>query len=143
MLNLYEPQAQPKNIQLLVEYDPLQSDFYVSKNKLLQIIGNLISNAIKFVPVNGQVWLKLGIQDSEYPKSFRIEVENTGKNISSEKVNDILDGKAITTIGSAGEIGFGLGLKLVKQIVDEMGGNLSITEGENSGTNFSIIIPQM
>lgn len=142
ILNLYLPQAQPKNIELLVEYDPMQSNASVNKNKLLQIIGNLISNAIKFAPNKGRVWLKLGIQDSKYPKSFKIEVENTGTGISIEKIRDILDGKSLTTIGSAGEIGYGLGLKMVKQIVDEIEGNLSVSEGENRGAKFFVVIPQ-
>lgn len=142
ILNLYLPQAQPKNIDLLVEYDPLQSNIYVTKNKLLQIIGNLISNAIKFAPINGRVWLKLGIEDSSYLRSLKIEVENTGTGLSLEKIRDILEGKSISSIGSGGEIGFGLGLKMVKQIAEKLDGNLSISEPENSGAKFTVVIPQ-
>lgn len=139
-LNLFLPQAQPKNIQLLVEFDPMQGSSYVNKNKLLQIIGNLISNAIKFAPINGQVWVKLGIRE-KYPESLRVEVENTGTGISLEKISAILEGKGFTTKGSAGEKGFGVGLGVVQQLVEEMEGNLSISQGENGGAKFVVDIP--
>ena len=142
IIQLYQPQALYKNIVVEVETPIIDEGKLVYLDSLLQIIGNLVSNAIKFTPEGGKVILGLskGIEDEI--ENLEIRVEDSGSGFSAEKIKNILDGKGISSLGTSGEIGFGLGLKLVKSMVEEMGGNFNISSVENTGGRLKMIIPQ-
>lgn len=144
ILNLYRPQAESKNISLVANIDSKYKELEINKENLLQITGNLIANAIKFTPEKGQVMLSLLLHSTEDIPVLEIQVEDTGKGLSEEKIKELMDmkGKVSSTLGSAGETGFGLGLKLLKNMVKEMKGSLEIEKSKNSGSIFKIRIPQ-
>ena len=142
IIQLYQPQATHKNIVIEVDISENDQEKSVYLDSLLQIIGNLISNAIKFTPSGGKVILGLSIGISEEIESLKIQVEDSGSGFSAEKIRNILEGKGISSMGTSGEIGFGLGLKLVKSMVEEMGGDFNISSVENSGGRLQMIIPQ-
>ncbi|CAM4282392.1 GAF domain-containing sensor histidine kinase [Gillisia limnaea] len=142
IIHLYQPQATYKNIVIKVDISENDQEKSVYLDSLLQIIGNLISNAIKFTPSGGNVILGLSIGISEEIETLEIQVEDSGSGFSAEKIRNILDGKGISSMGTSGEIGFGLGLKLVKSMVEEMGGDFNISAVENSGGRLKMVIPQ-
>lgn len=142
IIQLYRPQAMYKNIVIEVEIPVNDEGKSVYLDSLLQIIGNLISNAIKFTPSGGKVILSLSIGISDVLETLEIQVEDSGSGFSAEKIKNILDGKGISSMGTSGEVGFGLGLKLVKSMVEELGGDFNISTVENSGGRLKMIIPQ-
>lgn len=137
---LFAPQAANKNIAFRVVTDSKTEDIPFSKNKLLQITGNLISNAIKFTPLNGQVTVQLSIVISR-TKKLSIKVTDTGSGMDQDTIHQILYGEQESTEGTSGEKGYGFGLMLVKHLIIKLNGSLNIESEPNKGTTFSIELP--
>ncbi|HCL06298.1 MAG TPA: histidine kinase, partial [Chitinophagaceae bacterium] len=109
-------------------------------NKLLQVAGNLISNAIKFTPVKGSVKVELSIQISKI-KHLIIRVQDTGSGMDAETLQEIQKGEVLSSDGTSGEKGYGFGLKLVKHLVDKLNGGIRIESELGKGTLFEIRLP--
>jgi signal transduction histidine kinase len=139
---LYTPQAVPKNISFTVVVKGGNETFPVAKNKLLQIAGNLVSNAIKFTPQNGSVAVELAISSTEKRKELLIRVTDSGMGMNQNAIEKAMNGNAVSNNGTDGEHGFGFGLSLVKHLVDELGGTMSIHSEPESGAVFEVSIPQ-
>ncbi len=140
---LYLPQAKNKNINYTVGLLPDSLDMPFPKNKLLQITGNLITNAIKFTPVNGSVAVNLGLHTDDLKQTLTIKVADTGVGLDADAIANILSGSKHTSDGTDGEIGFGFGLALVKRLVDDLNGIMNIQSAPNNGTTFIITLQWM
>jgi len=139
---LFLPQAKSKNILLEIKIDPKSEGIPFPKNKLLQISGNLISNAIKFTPAEGKVTVELTLTLSSTDKVLKILVADTGEGMSAEKIETIMKGTASTEEGTDGEKGFGFGMQLVKHLIESLNGELNIRSSEGEGTMFEVILSQ-
>jgi signal transduction histidine kinase len=140
---LYSLQAQNKKIDYSVNIADEEKNVPFSKNKLLQITGNLISNAIKFTPENGkiEVDLRLLVRTGE-PNLLSITVKDSGVGIDSSRIQEIIAGNSKSSGGTSGEKGYGFGLALVKHLVESLKGTMEIDSSANSGTSFIILLPQ-
>ncbi|WP_158826000.1 GAF domain-containing sensor histidine kinase [Mucilaginibacter lacusdianchii] len=139
---LYAPQAVNKKINFTVTASPENQVVPFSKNKLLQIIGNLVSNALKFTPVGGHVAVRLMLKLNHPENLLQIQVEDSGVGMGHDKIMQILTGKGESTTGTGGEQGYGFGLALVKHLVDSLKGTLDIYSQPEKGTTFTINLPQ-
>lgn len=139
---LYLPQAKNKAISLAINIDLKSASIPISKNKLLQIVGNLISNAIKFTPKGGSVTVTLYLTLEMNKKSLKINVVDTGQGLSKESISNILHGTLDSSDGTGGESGYGFGLAMVKHLVDTLKGKMEITSDTGKGANFEITISQ-
>ena len=106
---------------------------------LMQIIlQNLLSNSVKYTPENGKIAISLG-QDG---KDFLIQVSDTGLGIPDEDQPEVFTklfrGK---NIQEADPEGVGLGLYIVKSMVERLGGKIWFTSREGKGTTFFVTIP--
>ena len=137
---LYVPQAKSKNIQFDVNINPRAMGIPFPKNKLLQITGNLISNAIKFTPNGGKVSVGLDMDISGSKNNLKITVKDTGEGLSPEKINDILNGNASSEQGTEGENGYGFGLQLIKHLISSLNGKLNIHSVQGEGSVFEVSI---
>jgi len=142
LIKLYAPQAINKKIRFNVTITTDTETIPFSKNKLLQIIGNLISNAMKFTPAGGQVAVDLTLKLGTPDNTLHIGVEDTGIGMDQQQIDKILDGKGESTRGTGGEQGYGFGLALVKHLVDSQKGTLTITSQANKGTAIEVWLPQ-
>jgi signal transduction histidine kinase len=140
--NLYMPQAVNKKINFVVSTNPETGIVPFSKSKLLQIIGNLISNSMKFTPAGGSVSVKLSMRLHEFNNELHIIVDDTGVGMDEAKIEQILAGQGKSTKGTSGEQGYGFGLALVKHLVDSLKGEMYITSKIGIGTAFEIVLPQ-
>ncbi|MGN6177635.1 MAG: GAF domain-containing sensor histidine kinase, partial [Mucilaginibacter sp.] len=114
---LYAPQARNKNITFVVTITPISAHIAFSKNKLLQITGNLISNALKFTPKDGKVTVDLNLEvDNGQRNLLRIKVTDTGVGLNKASIDKLLKGTATSTDGTGGEQGYGFGMALVKRL---------------------------
>lgn len=138
---LYIPQARSKNINLSISISTETDNIPFSNSKLLQITGNLISNAIKFTAGNGYVKVKLVLTQKEDSDILKIVVEDSGTGLEQDKINSILSGVSETTEGTDGEKGYGFGLALVKHLTDSLKGTLKIRSDQN-GSTFEVELPQ-
>ena len=141
---LYQPQARNKNIRFNVFISPETATIPFSRNKLLQIIGNLVSNAMKFTPGGGQVRVSLTLKtEQETPVLLKISVSDSGVGVSDQVIDKILDGTASSTDGTGGEHGYGFGLALVKHLIGNLNGTMHITSKPGEGATFEVALPQM
>ncbi|MEO5889015.1 MAG: GAF domain-containing sensor histidine kinase [Ferruginibacter sp.] len=140
--NLYLPMAKSKSIHFDVIAEPGKNNIFFPKKMLMQICGNLVSNAMKFTPVFGKVVVNLDLQLIEKENIVRISVQDSGAGISVQTIHKILKGAALSTEGTNGESGYGYGLALVKRLVHDLGGRMEVSSGINNGTQFDIWLPQ-
>ncbi|WP_449437213.1 sensor histidine kinase [Pedobacter steynii] len=138
---LYNPQAISKQIQLQININQATQDILFSKNKLLQIAGNLISNAIKFTPNKGSIVIELDLIVKSDQNILSILVSDTGVGVTKGEIFQILDGNSHTTNGTDGEKGYGFGLSLVKHLIEKLRGQLEIDSQISQGTTFKVALP--
>lgn len=139
---LYCSQARNKGINFAVTTNRDTDVIPFSKNKLLQIVGNLISNSMKFTPAGGKVETNLDLLVGTEQNELQLTVTDTGVGIIDDKIQTILNGQGTSTNGTSGEQGYGFGLALVKHLVDSLKGQMYITSQPGVGTVFKIAIPQ-
>ncbi|WP_159473435.1 GAF domain-containing sensor histidine kinase [Dyadobacter sp. 3J3] len=139
---LYKPQAINKDIRFQVITTLETESVPFSKNKLLQIAGNLISNSMKFTPIGGDVTVNLDLVINDLSKILIIKVKDSGIGLNQNGINSILQGTSGTTDGTDGEHGYGFGLALVKHLIESLKGNLSITSDPGEGAVFRVELPQ-
>ena len=110
----------------------------VDPDRMRQIIWNLISNAIKFTPKGGSIEVKLERVDSTY----QIRVRDDGIGIEPDQLKRIFDRFAQSTENHASLGGLGLGLSIVKALVELHGGQIfALSDGEGTGATFVASFP--
>lgn len=107
------------------------------ENRLRQVVTNFVSNAIKYSD-NGQISIS-GISDGN---RFILRVSDTGIGMSAEDVKKLF-GKFYRVLGDRvrSEVGTGLGLWITKQIVEAMGGTVSVESIQGVGSHFIVVLP--
>ena len=146
ILNFIEPLMEAKASEKGVEFkvftaDALPGQIRTDPTRLKQCLINLANNAVKFTE-QGHVYVNVSLQENNNESLIRFDVEDTGIGISPEKQKDIFeafvqaDGSTTRKFG-----GTGLGLTISKQLVELMGGTLSLTSEEGKGSVFSLVIP--
>jgi PAS domain S-box-containing protein len=135
--DIFKEVAQRKGINLIIEDHTENLSFNADKEALNRILENLLSNAIKFSDAYSYVKLKV----STTPTHVKFEVKDQGPGISK---NDLpkLFGKfqRLSARPTGGESSSGLGLSIVKELVDLMKGKISVETAENEGTSFIVEI---
>ncbi|MBO7187755.1 MAG: HAMP domain-containing histidine kinase, partial [Clostridia bacterium] len=122
-----------KNLELNCDFDEVT--IFSSKSLLEIVWNNLISNAIKFTPDGGKIDITLKRKD----KNVEIKVSDTGCGIKSEVGERIFE-KFYQGDTSHSTQGNGLGLALVKKVIDILGGEISVQSEVGKGSTFSILL---
>ena len=130
---MLEPKWCEKNIELDVELEQIQ--YEGNRGLTLHIWNNLIGNAIKFTPENSTVAIRL-FQTEE---GIVFTVDDEGNGISEDAMRHIFD-KFYQADSSHKQEGNGLGLSLVKRIIDLVGGSIEVENLEPRGCRFRVII---
>jgi signal transduction histidine kinase len=108
------------------------------RNMLDLIIRNLVSNSIKFTDESGKVEV---VTEFGPKKSLIVMIKDNGIGMSTEQMDQLFDSNTLyTTRGTANEKGTGLGLRLCKEFVDRMGGNIWVESVEGKGSTFKFTI---
>ncbi|SDL38682.1 GAF domain-containing protein [Pedobacter antarcticus] len=139
--DLYNAQAKNKGINLQIQTNDGNTLSPFPKNKLLQITGNLISNAIKFTPESGTVKVDLSLIEQKQEYMLSLVISDNGAGISEEALRHLKDGGNSSTDGTYGEKGYGFGLALVKHLIHGLGGTLEVHNMTESGACFNVRIP--
>lgn len=127
-----------KNIQILNQIPP-QTFIYSDKSLLCEIIFNLISNAIKFSNDKGSISINL----EENPENWTFIISDKGVGIQPSMIPDLFRVDLRTsTKGTKGEVGTGLGLPFVKDILDAMQGSIEVFSTPGEGSRFKFQIPK-
>ena len=113
---------------------------FVDKGLINQVFNNLLSNAIKFTNRNGSIIISAKQADNS--RFVQFSVKDTGVGIKKEDLTKLfnVDSK-FTSEGTAGEKGSGLGLSLVKEIIEKHGGSICVESKYGEGSNFKFTLP--
>jgi PAS domain S-box-containing protein len=143
-LTFVRQQALKKRIQLTSTIPSQLPDMRMDERRLRQVLINLLNNAVKFTPEGGQVSLEISSYQAPQDQMpwLRLQVRDTGIGISSENIAKLF--QPFIQIDSALNRkydGTGLGLALVKHIIDLHGGNVGVTSEEGVGSCFWVDLP--
>jgi PAS domain S-box-containing protein len=160
VLETLQPLADAKSIHLITDWDADVDRIFGDPERLRQVVWNLLTNAIKFTPQNGQVQISLKrvkgdaktvTASSETscealvgsPECLQIQVIDTGIGIHPDFLPYVFDRfrqEDSTTTRSHG--GLGLGLAIVRHLVELHDGTISVkSEGQNKGATFTVNLP--
>jgi len=133
------PAAEAKDIRIRSVLDPQAGNVSGDPTRLQQVVWNLLTNAIKFTPKGGKVDVFLERVDSH----LEITVRDTGIGISAEDLPVVFERfRQVDSSTSRSHGGLGLGLSIVKQLVELHGGTVRVTSpGENLGSTFVVALP--
>lgn len=134
---LFERLAKEKGIDL--QYDaPEKAMITADLNHCRLIIRNLLSNAIKFSDTRGKVELRV----KEELEHCLLEIRDEGRGMTKEQVQQILSGEMRSSKGTEGEVGTGLGLVLVQEMVAHNKGAFGVESAPQKGSRFWVRLPK-
>ncbi len=129
-----------KNIHFTYKFGPVMPDFIqLDRDKLNQILLNLLGNAVKFTPKNGKIHVNINVE-SVLKENIILyfEIIDTGKGIPSDKIKILTEPFVQVDSSTTREFsGTGLGLAISKKLIELMGGDLIIKSVEGTGSTFS------
>ncbi len=131
----WAPEAARRGVSLELVTAEEAAPVLADPGRLLQVLGNLISNAIKFTPEGGGVTVRIGAVDG----AVRFQVEDNGPGIPAEHLPRIFD--RFYQVRSAGRAGAGLGLAIARGIVEAHGSSLEVETWPGRGTRFWFDLP--
>ncbi|MCC6791158.1 MAG: ATP-binding protein, partial [Thermomicrobiales bacterium] len=107
------------------------------ETRLLQVLGNLMSNAIRHTPAGGTIALTARRSEDR----FRISVRDTGDGIAPERLPKVFERFERGEREAGPETGFGLGLAIVRELVELHGGTVEVRSELGRGSEFIIELP--
>ena len=138
-LNATRTASDARDITLDVHLDPLATGASCDSVRIQQVVWNLVSNAIKFTPRGGHVYVSLSRDES----SYQIRVSDTGQGILPDVLPYVFERfRQADSSMRRRFAGLGLGLSIVKYIVEAHGGTVEATSpGEGKGSTFIVRLP--
>ncbi|HUO09689.1 MAG TPA: HAMP domain-containing sensor histidine kinase [Phycisphaerae bacterium] len=138
-INTLRPAAIAKEVRLEAIFGPSFEPMHADAGRLEQVFRNLISNAIKFTPPGGQIRILL----HETADAAKVTVIDTGLGIAPMYIDRIFDRFWQADDGAARRDGLGLGLWIVRQIVELHGGTVRAhSDGIGAGSQFVVTLPK-
>jgi AraC family transcriptional regulator, chitin signaling transcriptional activator len=134
---MLKPVAQNKGIQIVENISP-EVKVLVDKDQFSLVVRNLLTNAIKFTHPGGKIEVKLKPSGD----MAELVVTDTGVGLSKEKQAGLFDvANKVSSKGTQGEKGTGLGLMLCKEFIEKNKGKIYVESVENGGSSFFVILP--
>lgn len=144
--------AERKHIKLHLDVEGFKGhgEIVADKEKIARVVFNLLSNALKYTPAGGDIFVSLKMVDphqvkglsvetiNSYKDFFRIDVRDTGMGISHEEAEKVFE-RFFQAKGAAS--GTGIGLALVKSFVELHHGKALVESKTDQGSNFIVVIP--
>lgn len=156
---LWSTRFQEKGLALYFLANDTLPEFPVDFPKLERVISNLLENSFKFVSPGGTVWLhaepymwerramalpastgERRRQNNSQPNSVKVSVSDTGPGIPAEFHQEVFD-DFFRMPGNENQEGMGLGLAIVRRLVQGMGGKVWVESDPSAGCKFSFLIP--
>ena len=129
--------AERKQIRLHLDVDDLKGshEMIADQEKISRIVFNLLSNALKYTPAGGEIFVSLKDEGA----NLRLDVKDTGKGISQDETDKIFE-RFFQAKGAAS--GTGIGLALVKSFVELHHGEARVESEPGKGSDFIVVIPR-
>ncbi len=135
---LFAKRLQQHRLALSIDVDPGLDRLSVPRGDLLQVLLNLLNNAIDCSSEGGMIRLTLRVE----PDAIRIAVSDQGPGISPEHLPHIFD-PFFTTKTEGDQKGMGLGLSISQSLVMAMGGKIEVQTQSVGGSTFSVLLPRL
>jgi signal transduction histidine kinase len=137
VVELYEYVAEEKKIAIQTELPDSPAVASVDRTRVRQVFANLLDNAIKYTPEGGRITISVQGEPEEAVVTFR----DTGMGIPSHELDKIWS-RLFRGDKSRSQRGLGLGLSLVKAVVEAHGGKVSVLSKVNEGSEFAVNMPR-
>jgi signal transduction histidine kinase len=138
IIKFAEPVIRSKNIEIKTSV-PDGVTLYSDAQALTSILYNILFNALKFTADYG----KVAIFVSENDRNVSFAIEDNGVGMLPDRVNKLfMIGEAVSTLGTNHEKGSGLGLILVKELIEKLKGDITVESTQGIGTTFRVVIPK-
>ncbi len=131
----FESLAERRHIHFQASFPTEPEEAWFDKDKLEKILVNLLSNAFKFTPEHG----KIGVRVEIHKGHFNIHVSDSGPGMDAEDIDKVFD-RFYQVEGTESQ-GTGIGLSLVRELVDLHGGQISVDSIKGEGTTFKVSLP--
>ncbi|MCB0654633.1 MAG: response regulator [Saprospiraceae bacterium] len=135
MVSSFESLAELRQIHFQTDFPPTGQIYHFDKDKLEKIIVNLLSNAFKHTPSNGKVAVHTSLEKGR----LRIQIEDNGPGIPPEEAERIFD--RFYQVEGTETSGTGIGLALVKELVELHHGQITVESSKGKGSTFKISLP--
>jgi signal transduction histidine kinase len=135
------PLAHSKGIEILFEDRDGQGrcPVFGDRDRLIQVFSNLVENAIKFTPGGGKIYVNVEPCGDD---SAKVTVKDEGTGISETFLPSVFERFRQDSVPGAVNGGLGLGLAIVRNLVEMHGGSVSVSsEGEGKGSEFTVTLP--
>lgn len=137
-IGYFDSLAKVKNIKLETDFKENFENFSFDPERIKQVVANLISNALKFTPDNGSVQ----VSSRRFDHHVEVTVSDTGMGISDEEKELLFKPFSQTSShNKVKEKGTGLGLVIVKAIIDSHKGSIRVESNKPTGTKFIFTLP--
>lgn len=138
-LNAVAPAAEAKGLRVVRIFDPDAGQISGDPARLQQVVWNLLSNAVKFTPKGGRIQVTLERNNSH----VQVRVADNGRGIASQYLAAIFERfRQIDSSTTRSYGGLGLGLSIVRQLVELHGGSVTAdSPGEGQGSTFTVRLP--
>jgi signal transduction histidine kinase len=133
--DLYEPLAQEKRLTLRIEPPAQPLDVFCDSDRLVQVIGNLLGNALKFTPAGGEISLRAELS----PGGLSFVVTDSGPGIAQDAIPHLFE--PYWKIDRADRRGAGLGLSIAKALIEAQGGQIWVESVLGRGSAFHFTLP--
>ena len=144
MLDVFEVEIARSQLKLTTHLHPDLPHVQGDENLLFRALSNMMSNACKFTPRDGEIHLRTGVVGPEASpigrRSIRIEVSNTGVGIAAAEIGSVFD-KFVRGTAHEGIEGTGIGLYVLRYVIEAHGGRVSVSSVPNSLTTFCAFLP--
>ena len=138
LVNLNRKRFINKKVEIVSNYGELPETIYGDKDKVKQIVSSLLSNAIKYTD-NGKIEVSVSSSVKKDKCDIEIVVKDTGKGISEDNI-DLIFNKFGKLEKNSDTLGLGLGLFITKNLVNILGGNISVTSELGKGSEFKVFL---
>jgi signal transduction histidine kinase len=128
--------AMERSLDLHVRVPPDLPDLWADRDRMLQVLGNLLGNALRHTPQGGRIDVEAGLAGGD---DVDLSVADTGPGIAEEDRAHLFD--RFWRRDRAARSGAGLGLAIVKGIVEAHGGHVTVESVEGQGSRFRVTIP--
>ncbi len=142
IIESFQSYSEDKNIELKLDAPKAELIMDFDPDKILRIISNLMSNALKFTPEGGKITVKVSSITSSSSPFLCLQVIDTGVGIPKNKLPEIFNQfYQVDSSNTRQSEGTGIGLALTQELVHLMNGNIKVNSQLGEGTRFTITIP--